>query len=121
MQPFGNSVSVCFSSLPCVSNSVPFFFQNGLVTSSPEMFKLKSCIRRKTDSIDKRFCFDIEVVERFEHCFPLCSFYLISVSKFRPAQHGTIECLQGRYQHVYFTPSRIYSMPFHCVMFTKAA
>ncbi|XP_035288962.1 rho GTPase-activating protein 42-like isoform X2 [Anguilla anguilla] len=38
--------------------------QNGLVTSPPEMFKLKSCIRRKTDSIDKRFCFDIEVVER---------------------------------------------------------
>ncbi|XP_038617682.1 rho GTPase-activating protein 42 isoform X1 [Tachyglossus aculeatus] len=37
---------------------------NGLVTSSPEMLKLKSCIRRKTDSIDKRFCFDIEVVER---------------------------------------------------------
>uniref|UniRef100_A0A2K5EET9 Rho GTPase-activating protein 42 n=1 Tax=Aotus nancymaae TaxID=37293 RepID=A0A2K5EET9_AOTNA len=37
---------------------------NGLVSSSPEMFKLKSCIRRKTDSIDKRFCFDIEVVER---------------------------------------------------------
>ncbi|XP_025784628.1 rho GTPase-activating protein 42 [Puma concolor] len=39
---------------------------NGLVTGSPEMFKLKSCIRRKTDSIDKRFCFDIEVIERFE-------------------------------------------------------
>ncbi|XP_041948259.1 rho GTPase-activating protein 42 isoform X2 [Alosa sapidissima] len=38
--------------------------QNGLVMSSPEMFKLKSCIRRRTDSIDKRFCFDIEVVER---------------------------------------------------------
>ncbi|XP_030415968.1 rho GTPase-activating protein 42 [Gopherus evgoodei] len=37
---------------------------NGLVTSSPEIFKLKSCIRRKTDSIDKRFCFDIEVAER---------------------------------------------------------
>ncbi|XP_030331555.1 rho GTPase-activating protein 42 isoform X1 [Strigops habroptila] len=37
---------------------------NGLVTSSPEIFKLKSCIRRKTDSIDKRFCFDIEVFER---------------------------------------------------------
>ncbi|MBN3323214.1 RHG42 protein, partial [Atractosteus spatula] len=37
---------------------------NGLVASPPEMFKLKSCIRRKTDSIDKRFCFDIEVVER---------------------------------------------------------
>ncbi|KAM9450450.1 rho GTPase-activating protein 42 [Clarias gariepinus] len=38
--------------------------QNGLVLSPPEMFKLKSCIRRRTDSIDKRFCFDIEVVER---------------------------------------------------------
>ncbi|XP_060929042.1 rho GTPase-activating protein 42 [Limanda limanda] len=38
--------------------------QNGLVLSQPEMFKLRSCIRRKTDSIDKRFCFDIEVVER---------------------------------------------------------
>uniref|UniRef100_I3MG33 Rho GTPase activating protein 42 n=1 Tax=Ictidomys tridecemlineatus TaxID=43179 RepID=I3MG33_ICTTR len=49
---------------------------NGLVTSSPEMFKLKSCIRRKTDSIDKRFCFDIEVVERFEFCFLLFFVYL---------------------------------------------
>ncbi|XP_032364084.1 rho GTPase-activating protein 42 isoform X3 [Etheostoma spectabile] len=38
--------------------------QNGLVVNQPEMFKLKSCIRRKTDSIDKRFCFDIEVMER---------------------------------------------------------
>ncbi|XP_073469153.1 rho GTPase-activating protein 42 isoform X1 [Aquarana catesbeiana] len=37
---------------------------NGLVSSAPEMFKLKLCIRRKTDSIDKRFCFDIEVIER---------------------------------------------------------
>ncbi|KAG8519280.1 Rho GTPase-activating protein 42, partial [Galemys pyrenaicus] len=46
---------------------------NGLVTSAPEMFKLKSCIRRKTDSIDKRFCFDIEVVESAvgKHC--VCS------------------------------------------------
>ncbi|XP_031695835.1 rho GTPase-activating protein 42-like, partial [Anarrhichthys ocellatus] len=38
--------------------------QNGLVLNQPELFKLKSCIRRKTDSIDKRFCFDIEVLER---------------------------------------------------------
>uniref|UniRef100_A0A674NEW3 Rho GTPase-activating protein 42 n=1 Tax=Takifugu rubripes TaxID=31033 RepID=A0A674NEW3_TAKRU len=38
--------------------------QNGVVLNQPEIFKLKSCIRRKTDSIDKRFCFDIEVVER---------------------------------------------------------
>ncbi|KAI2651366.1 Rho GTPase-activating protein 42 [Labeo rohita] len=42
----------------------PGHVQNGLIMSPPEMFKLKSCIRRRTDSIDKRFCFDIEVVER---------------------------------------------------------
>uniref|UniRef100_A0AAQ6IKD8 Rho GTPase activating protein 42b n=1 Tax=Anabas testudineus TaxID=64144 RepID=A0AAQ6IKD8_ANATE len=38
--------------------------QNGVVNVTPEMFSLRSCVRRKTDSIDKRFCFDIEVVER---------------------------------------------------------
>ncbi|XP_044079289.1 rho GTPase-activating protein 42 [Siniperca chuatsi] len=38
--------------------------QNGIVNGSPEMLKLRSCVRRKRDSIDKRFCFDIEVVER---------------------------------------------------------
>lgn len=38
--------------------------QNGVVAGAPEMFRLRSCVRRKTDSIDKRFCFDIEVVER---------------------------------------------------------
>lgn len=39
--------------------------QNGVVSgAAAEMFKLRSCVRRKTDSIDKRFCFDIEVVER---------------------------------------------------------
>ncbi|XP_034160890.1 rho GTPase-activating protein 42 isoform X2 [Pangasianodon hypophthalmus] len=38
--------------------------QSDVVLNPPEVFKLKSCIRRKTDSIDKRFCFDVEVVER---------------------------------------------------------
>uniref|UniRef100_UPI003AAD31B2 rho GTPase-activating protein 42 isoform X2 n=1 Tax=Centroberyx gerrardi TaxID=166262 RepID=UPI003AAD31B2 len=38
--------------------------QNGVVNGAPETFRLRSCVRRKTDSIDKRFCFDIEVVER---------------------------------------------------------
>ncbi|XP_062341134.1 rho GTPase-activating protein 42 [Osmerus eperlanus] len=38
--------------------------QNGAVSGGAEMFRLRSCVRRKTDSIDKRFCFDIEVVER---------------------------------------------------------
>ncbi|XP_055022824.1 rho GTPase-activating protein 42 isoform X2 [Boleophthalmus pectinirostris] len=42
--------------------------QNGLIPNQPEVFKLKSCIRRKTDSIDKRFCFDVEVVERNDTC-----------------------------------------------------
>uniref|UniRef100_A0A3Q2XIQ9 Rho GTPase activating protein 42b n=1 Tax=Hippocampus comes TaxID=109280 RepID=A0A3Q2XIQ9_HIPCM len=37
---------------------------NGVPNGVPEMFRLRSCVRRKTDSIDKRFCFDIEVVER---------------------------------------------------------
>ncbi|CAN9501335.1 unnamed protein product [Ophioblennius macclurei] len=38
--------------------------QNGVANGTPEMFRLRSCVRRKTDSIDKRFCFDIEVVEK---------------------------------------------------------
>ncbi|XP_028668604.1 rho GTPase-activating protein 26-like isoform X3 [Erpetoichthys calabaricus] len=29
-----------------------------------EIFVLKSCIRRKTESIEKRFCFDVEAVDR---------------------------------------------------------
>uniref|UniRef100_A0A8C6VTC0 Rho GTPase activating protein 42a n=1 Tax=Nothobranchius furzeri TaxID=105023 RepID=A0A8C6VTC0_NOTFU len=46
----------------CANTSL--FQPNGVVNGTPEMFKLRSCVRRKTDSIDKRFCFDIEVVER---------------------------------------------------------
>uniref|UniRef100_A0A672GEB3 Rho GTPase-activating protein 42-like n=1 Tax=Salarias fasciatus TaxID=181472 RepID=A0A672GEB3_SALFA len=38
--------------------------ENGVANGTPEIFRLRSCVRRKTDSIDKRFCFDIEVVER---------------------------------------------------------
>lgn len=70
---------IYFSS-PCprVNTMILLLFQNGLVTSSPEMFKLKSCIRRKTDSIDKRFCFDIEVVERFELFFSLYFFHKLN-------------------------------------------
>lgn len=29
-----------------------------------EAVTLKSCTRRKTDSIEKRFCFDVEAVDR---------------------------------------------------------
>ncbi|KAF5919164.1 hypothetical protein HPG69_003803 [Diceros bicornis minor] len=48
----------------CISEMKSSREMNVLVTSSPDTSKLKSCIRRKTDSIDKRLCFDIEVVER---------------------------------------------------------
>ncbi|KAI3373159.1 hypothetical protein L3Q82_006490 [Scortum barcoo] len=46
------------------TESRPANRQNGVVNGSPDMFRLRSCVRRKRDSIDKRFCFDIEVVER---------------------------------------------------------
>ncbi|XP_063060017.1 rho GTPase-activating protein 42 isoform X2 [Engraulis encrasicolus] len=62
--------------------------QNGLVMSAPEMFKLKSCIRRRTDSIDKRFCFDVEVVERGHST---CQGFLYSPLKcFYKVRHGVI-------------------------------
>lgn len=35
-----------------------------LSPQGPTMLTLKSCIRRKTESIDKRFCFDVETSER---------------------------------------------------------
>uniref|UniRef100_A0A3P9IXH6 Oligophrenin 1 n=1 Tax=Oryzias latipes TaxID=8090 RepID=A0A3P9IXH6_ORYLA len=38
--------------------------QRPSVKQSPTILTLKSCIRRKTESIDKRFCFDVETVER---------------------------------------------------------
>lgn len=34
----------------------------------PTQLTLKSCIRRKTESIDKRFCFDVETNERLAKC-----------------------------------------------------
>ncbi|XP_077403141.1 rho GTPase-activating protein 26-like [Vanacampus margaritifer] len=38
--------------------------KSGGKTGEEESFILKSCIRRKTDSIEKRFCFDVEAVDR---------------------------------------------------------
>lgn len=46
------------------TESRPASRQNGVVNGAPEIFRLRSCVRRKRDSIDKRFCFDIEVLER---------------------------------------------------------
>ncbi|XP_068186996.1 oligophrenin-1 isoform X1 [Antennarius striatus] len=38
--------------------------QKPTTKQGPTQLTLKSCIRRKTDSIDKRFCFDVETSER---------------------------------------------------------
>lgn len=38
--------------------------QKPATKQAPTLLTLKSCIRRKSDSIDKRFCFDVETVER---------------------------------------------------------
>ncbi|OQV14670.1 Rho GTPase-activating protein 42 [Hypsibius exemplaris] len=40
---------------------VPFSHHAGKATASPEVYTLKSCCRRSTESIDKRFCFDLIV------------------------------------------------------------
>uniref|UniRef100_A0A669CZV2 Oligophrenin 1 n=1 Tax=Oreochromis niloticus TaxID=8128 RepID=A0A669CZV2_ORENI len=38
--------------------------QKTTTKQGPTQLTLKSCIRRKTESIDKRFCFDVETIER---------------------------------------------------------
>uniref|UniRef100_A0A8B9XCX0 Rho GTPase-activating protein 26 n=1 Tax=Bos mutus grunniens TaxID=30521 RepID=A0A8B9XCX0_BOSMU len=43
---------------------VPFDQKSGGKGGEDESVTLKSCTRRKTDSIEKRFCFDVEAVDR---------------------------------------------------------
>nr|XP_056707121.1 rho GTPase-activating protein 26 isoform X2 [Euleptes europaea] len=43
---------------------VPFDQKSGGKGGEDEAILLKSCTRRKTDSIEKRFCFDVEAVDR---------------------------------------------------------
>ncbi|KAM8972881.1 rho GTPase-activating protein 26 isoform 2-T2 [Pelodytes ibericus] len=43
---------------------IPFDQKSGGKAGDEDVFYLKSCIRRKTDSIEKRFCFDVEGVDR---------------------------------------------------------
>lgn len=45
---------------PGLSLSCDFVCSQG----EDEAVTLKSCTRRKTDSIEKRFCFDVEAVDR---------------------------------------------------------
>ncbi|CAL8365642.1 unnamed protein product [Lota lota] len=44
--------------------TVLFDQKSGGKVGEEESFILKSCIRRKTDSIEKRFCFDVEAMDR---------------------------------------------------------
>ncbi len=78
----GTRGTVCIRS----SLSVALLSQNGVMSNPTEKYKLKSCIRRKTDSIDKRFCFDIEVVERWVSALTTqyrCFKYLTLPEKYR--------------------------------------
>ncbi|MFT7796203.1 rho GTPase-activating protein 26-like isoform X2 [Arapaima gigas] len=43
---------------------VPFDQKSGGRVGEEDVFTLKSCTRRKTESIEKRFCFDLEAVDR---------------------------------------------------------
>lgn len=109
-----------FSVYLVIVSIFPFLFQNGLVTSSPEMFKLKSCIRRKTDSIDKRFCFDIEVVERFDLFFLLYILLLLCLDiNMNSIQRLVFQSLFENSIHVYFILSHINSTNIYYMMFSK--
>ncbi|XP_059120255.1 rho GTPase-activating protein 10 isoform X1 [Peromyscus eremicus] len=45
-------------------NMIPFEHRSGGKLGDGEVFFLKECTRRYTDSIDRRFCFDIEAADR---------------------------------------------------------
>ncbi|MCJ8748929.1 hypothetical protein PDJAM_G00170420 [Pangasius djambal] len=60
----------------------------------PVELTLKSCIRRKSDSIDKRFCFDIETQER-----PLVTLQAMSES----SRKQWMEAMDGK-EPIYYSP-----------------
>ncbi|XP_066891724.1 rho GTPase-activating protein 10 isoform X4 [Kogia breviceps] len=45
-------------------NIIPFEHRSGGKLGDGEVFFLKECTRRHTDSIDRRFCFDVEAADR---------------------------------------------------------
>ncbi|XP_035150368.3 rho GTPase-activating protein 10 isoform X4 [Callithrix jacchus] len=45
-------------------NMIPFEHRSGGKLGDVEVFSLKECTKRHTDSIDRRFCFDIEAADR---------------------------------------------------------
>lgn len=60
-----------------------------------ESFILKSCTRRKTDSIEKRFCFDVEAVDRLvdsslnftKKCLCIFTTFWVSVDPLKVLKH----------------------------------
>lgn len=65
---------MCFVSIyvtqSAVSNVFGFITSFGRFFQAPTVLTLKSCVRRKTESIDKRFCFDVETAERLAQTKP---------------------------------------------------
>uniref|UniRef100_A0AAQ5ZPP9 Rho GTPase-activating protein 26 n=1 Tax=Amphiprion ocellaris TaxID=80972 RepID=A0AAQ5ZPP9_AMPOC len=59
--------------------------KSGGKTGEEESFLLKSCTRRKTDSIEKRFCFDVEAVDRLVFAI------LLHVSPFQIMYFHTVQ------------------------------
>lgn len=55
---------VVFSAAATVSPPMHQLVSNSASPQGLTHLTLKSCIRRKTESIDKRFCFDVETNER---------------------------------------------------------
>ncbi|XP_054546251.1 rho GTPase-activating protein 10 isoform X3 [Talpa occidentalis] len=45
-------------------NIIPFEHRSGGKLGDGEVFSLKECTKRHTDSIDRRFCFDVEAADR---------------------------------------------------------
>ncbi|EPY74370.1 GTPase regulator associated with the focal adhesion kinase pp125-like protein, partial [Camelus ferus] len=46
-------------------NIIPFEHRSGGKLGDGEVFFLKECTKRHTDSIDRRFCFDVEAADRW--------------------------------------------------------
>ncbi|MEQ2159337.1 hypothetical protein GOODEAATRI_021768 [Goodea atripinnis] len=65
------------------------------------MFRLRSCVRRKTDSIDKRFCFDIEVVESDQNLMTVSNLGMIFGPTLMRSQEETVAAMMNiKFQNI---------------------
>ncbi|XP_075716485.1 rho GTPase-activating protein 10 isoform X2 [Rhinoderma darwinii] len=65
--PFGSSWVKHYCMFKKESNTLslfPYEHRSGGKIGEGEIFTLKYCLKRNTDSIDRRFCFDVEAIER---------------------------------------------------------